>query len=147
MSWTERAFTRAEAANMAGLHLTTMDVVIHRAKPLAALFSERRKGRRWFSPKDIAVLRLGYELERAGRNWLTAIAQSFEHLGQPPPPDAILIVPVMSVACTSGRMLTGLSVPLTPSQSMAVFPIGKIVADIVAACQILKETSSVAVPS
>ena len=141
MTWTERAYTRAEAASTAGLHLATMDVIIHRAKPLATLFSEKRKSRRWFSPIDIAVLRLGYELERAGRNWSTAIAQAFEHLGQPPPPDALLVVPVMSVSARSGRVLTGLTVPLLSSESMAVFPIGRIVADIVAACDKLKETA------
>lgn len=145
MTWTVRDFTRAEAAKMAGLHLATLDVVIHRAKPFASLFSERRKGRRWFSPKDIAVLRLGYEVERGGRNWPTAIAQAFEHLGQPPPPDSVLVVPVMSVACTSGRVLTGLTVPLLPSESMAVFPIGRIAADIIERCQELKEMPIVAV--
>ncbi len=141
MAWNTRDFTVAEASQIAGLHRAALDVVISRAKPFASLFSQKLAHRRWFSPRDIAVLRLGYELERAGRNWPTAIAQAFEHLGQPPPLDAILIVPVMSVACTSGRVLTGLTVPLVPSESMIVLPIGRISADIIERCQELKETA------
>lgn len=134
MTWNAREFSVAEAARVASIHRAHLDVIISRNKHLDVLFSAKRKGRRWFSPQDIAVLRLAFELERAGRNWLTAIAHAFEHLATPPPPDALLVVPVLSVACTSGRVLTGLAVPLVPSESTAVFPIGAIVADIVAKC-------------
>ena len=137
MAWTKRDFTVAEAAQTAGLHRATLDWWVHRAKPLAVLFSERRKGRRWFSQKDIAVLRIANELGRAGRLWNTAIAQAFEHLAHPPPRDAILIVPVMSVAHTSGRVLTGLPDPL-PDGSFIVLPIGRIVGAIIAACNELE---------
>lgn len=134
MAWADREFTRAEAAQLTGLHPKTLDVIIHRANGLEALFSERRKGRRWFSPKDIAVLRIGYELNRAGRNWNVAIAQAFEHLAAQPPGDAILITPVLSVSPRSGRVLSGLS-GLPGDASMIVLPIGKTAADIVAACK------------
>ncbi|WP_417426258.1 terminase TerL endonuclease subunit [Hoeflea sp.] len=97
---------------MAGVHRAHIDVIINRAKPLEVLFSERRKGRRWFSAKDIAVLRIAHELGRAGRLWNTAIAQAFTHLEHPPPRDAILIIPVMSVSHTTGRVLTGLPDPV-----------------------------------
>ncbi|WP_104822756.1 hypothetical protein [Rhizobium sp. NXC24] len=143
--WTTRDFTVAEAADMAGLHRATLDVIIHRARDLEVLFSEKRKSRRWFSPRDIAVLRIGYELERAGRDWATALAQAFEHLGQPPPSDALLIIPIMSVSARSGRIVTGLA-DLVPTASMAVVPIGSIVADIIAACETLKEAPVVAIP-
>ncbi|MBY5630415.1 hypothetical protein HFO42_20210 [Rhizobium leguminosarum] len=144
MAWTERVFTRAEAATLSGLHPVTLDVLLHRTKPLAPLYSEKRKGRRWFSAKDITVLRVAYELERAGRNWPTAIAQGFQHLDTPPPDDALLVVPVLSVSATSGRVLAGL--PALPGGgSMIVLPIGKITADIVAACEQIKETAVVAV--
>lgn len=139
MAWTDRVFTRAEAARMAGLHPVNLDVVLHRTKPVATLYSERRGSRRWFSPRDITTLRIAFELERAGRNWLTAIAQAHQHLAAPPPSDAILVVPVLSVACTSGRVLTGL--PALPwSASMIVLPIGKIASEVVEACTILKES-------
>lgn len=144
MNWNARDFTVAEAARVAGLHRAHLDVIINRTKPLAPLFSEKRKGRRWFSAKDITVLRLAFELERAGRNWPTAIAQAFEHLATPPPNDALLVVPVLSVSSTSGRVLTGLS-GLPGSGSMIVLPIGRIAADIIAACDQLKETPVVAV--
>lgn len=144
MNWNARDFTVAEAARVAGLHRAHLDVIINRTKPLSPLFSERRKGRRWFSAKDIAVLRLAFELERAGRNWPTATAQAFEHLATPPPNDALLIVPALSVSAMSGRVLTGL--PALPvSSSMIVLPIGMIAADIISACEQLKETPVVAV--
>ncbi|WP_027683245.1 hypothetical protein [Rhizobium leguminosarum] len=144
MTWQDRVLTRAEAASLSGLHPVTLDVVLHRTKPLAPLYSEKRKGRRWFSAKDITVLRLAFELERAGRNWPTAIAQAFQHLATPPPNDALLVVPVLSVSSTSGRVLTGLPA-LSGSHSMIVLPIGRIAADIIAACDQLKETPVVAV--
>jgi|GEM_PF-1202305 len=144
MAWTSRSFTVAEAAQLAGLHRAHLDVIVNRAKDLDVLFSERRKSRRWFSKKDIAVLRLGYELERAGRDWATALAQAFEHLTHPPPPDAWLIVPVMSVSTRSGRVITGLPDPI-PTASIAAFPIGKIVEEVVARCEELKEADIVAV--
>ncbi|MBY3225264.1 hypothetical protein [Rhizobium laguerreae] len=144
MAWTERVFTRAEAATLSGLHPVTLDVLLHRTKPLAPLYSEKRKGRRWFSAKDITVLCVAYELERAGRNWPTAIAQGFQHLDTPPPDDALLVVPVLSVSSTSGRVLTGLPA-LFSSGSMIVLPIGSIASEVVSACDQLKETPFVAV--
>lgn len=125
--WTAREFTRSEAADLAGLNVNTLDVVIHRTKPLQSLYSERRKGGRFFSPKDITVLRVALELERAGRNWPTAIAQAFQHLEHPPPSDALLVVPVASVSATSGRLITGLSDPL-PAAAFITIPIGAIAA-------------------
>lgn len=144
MSWTAREYAVAEAARVAGIHRAHLDVIINRTKPLSPLFSERRRGRRWFSAKDITVLRVSYELERGGRNWPTAIAQAFEHLATPPPADALLMVPVLSVSATSGRVLTGL--PALPgSGSMIVLPIGDIAAEVVSACEQIKETAVVAV--
>ncbi|MFD1744052.1 hypothetical protein ACFSE1_01125 [Rhizobium helianthi] len=136
MAWTSRDFSVAEAAQCVGLHRTHLDVIISRANPLATLFSEKRKGRRWFSVRDITVLRIAYELERAGRAWNTAIAQAFEHTGTQPPPDALLVVPVASVSATSGRVLTGLPDPL-PSSSFITVPIGRIAAEIMEAIDAL----------
>lgn len=128
MGWTSRDLTVAEAARVVGLSRAHLDVIIHRTKPLQDLYSAKRKGGRFFSPKDITVLRVALELERAGRNWTTAIAQAFQHLENPPPRDALLVVPVGSVSCTSGRMLTGLPDPL-PSASFITIPIGRIAAE------------------
>lgn len=129
MAWTSRDVTVAEAARVVGLHRSHLDVIISRNREIDTLFSEKRKGRRWFSAKDITVLRVAFELERAGRNWLTALAQAFEHLEWPPPPEALLIVPVAAVSCTSGRVITGLPDPL-PSSSFITIPIGKLAAEI-----------------
>lgn len=137
MNWTARNYSVAEAARLSGVHRAHLDVIINRAKPLAVLFSERRKGRRWFSQKDIAVLRIAHELGRAGRLWNTAIAQAFENLEHPPPRDAILIIPVMSVSHTSGRVVMGLPDPL-PDASFICLPIGKIVGEIIHACEELE---------
>nr|WP_299500425.1 hypothetical protein [uncultured Rhizobium sp.] len=136
MAWTSRDLTVAEAARVVGLHRSHLDVIISRNRAIDVLFSERRKGRRWFSPKDIAVLRIGHELERAGRNWSTALAMAFEHLEWPPPPDALLVVPVASVSARSGRLLTGLAD--TPATSSYIsIPIGRLVAEILEATDAL----------
>jgi len=140
MAWETRDFTVAEAANMSGLHRATLDVIIHRARHLDVLFSERRKHRRWFSEKDIAVLRVAYDLERAGRDWATALAQAFEHLSQPPPHDALLVVPAASVSARSGRVVTGLT-DIIPTSSFIVLPLGKIAAEIQARCEQLQEAA------
>ncbi|MFQ6181658.1 hypothetical protein ACLMJV_06835 [Sinorhizobium meliloti] len=144
MAWTSRDFTVAEAAQIAGLHRATLDWQVHRARHVDFLFSEKRKHRRFFSPQDITALRLAHELERGGKDWLTAIAQAFEVLQQPPHADALLVVPVMSVSARSGRVITSLPDPI-PTASFITLPIGKIAADIEAACEQLKETASVAV--
>lgn len=126
-TWNAREYTRSEAARVAGFNESTLGVILHRTKPLQDLYSAKRKGSRFFSPKDITVLRVALELERAGRNWPTAIAQSFQHLERQPQPDALLVVPVASVSCTSGVILTGLPDPL-PSASFICIPIGAIAA-------------------
>lgn len=144
--WSSRDFTVAEAAAMSGMHRANIDIIIHRAKGCEVLVSEKRKYRRWFSPRDISVLRVGHELERAGRNWLTALAQALEHLEHPPPPDAVLVVPAMSVSATSGKIISDRDVPRLPVEASTVLiPIGKIVADIVGRCAHIKETPVVAV--
>lgn len=127
MAWTSRDITVAEAAQVVGLSRKHLDTLMVRTKPLQPLYCGRRGTRNWFSPRDITVLRVAQELERAGRNWPTAIAQAFEHLEHPPPPDALLVVPVASVSCTSGRMLTGLPDPL-PASSFITITIGAIAA-------------------
>lgn len=126
-TWNAREYTRSEAARVAGFNESTLGVILHRTKPLQDLYSAKLKGGRFFSPKDITVLRVAQELERAGRNWPTAIAQAFQHLEHPPPTDALLVVPVASVSCTSGRLLTGLPDPL-PSSSFICINIGAIAA-------------------
>ena len=127
MAWTSRDITVAEAAQVVGLSRKHLDTLMVRTRPLQVLYCGRRGTRNWFSVKDITVLRVALELERAGRNWSTAIAQAFEHLEHPPPPDALLVVPVASVSATSGRMLTGLPDPL-PSSSFICINIGALAA-------------------
>ncbi|CAN7481063.1 hypothetical protein [Mesorhizobium sp. LjNodule214] len=143
--WTARDFTVAEAAAMAGLRRGTLDAWVHRIRDAEVLFSERRGDRRWFSPQDICILRVGYELERAGRNWLTAIAQAFEHLQTPPATDAVLVVDVISVSSASGRIISDRDVErLAVDKSKILIPIGTISADIIARCAEL-ESADVAV--
>lgn len=135
-TWNAREYIRSEAARVAGFNESTLGVILHRTKPLQDLYSGKLKGGRFFSPKDITVLRVALELERAGRNWNTAIAQAYQHLGTQPPPDALLVVPVASVSHTSGRVLTGLPDPL-PSSSFITIPIGRIAAEILEAIDAL----------
>lgn len=144
--WTARDFSVAEAAALAGLRRGTLDAWVHRIREAEILFSERRGDRRWFSPQDICILRVGYELERAGRNWLTAIGQAFEHLQQQPPDNAVLVVDVMSVSSASGRIISARDVEcLAVDKSKILVPIGTISADIIARCAEIYGGADVAV--
>ena len=128
--WTTRAFTAAEAAGLTGLRRTQVDLLIHRARHVSVLFCEKRRSRRWFSLRDIAVLRVAFELERAGRTWLTSIGAAFDNLEHPPDPDALLIAPaVQKRAC--GLPYIATAPPAVFERSEIIIPIGKIVADII----------------
>lgn len=131
--WDRRDFTVAEAAQLAGLHRGQIDLLIHRARDVAVLFNEKRGSRRWFSLKDIAVLRIAFELERAGRTWLTALGAAFDNLEDPPPDDALLVAPaVIRRGCGLPRIISDRDVPrLHFERSEVIVPIGRIVADII----------------
>lgn len=138
--WSSRDFTVAECAAMSGIHRANIDLIVHRAKDCDVLFSERRGRNRWFSPRDIAVLRIAYECERAGQTWLTALARAFEHLQEPPQADAVLVFKAKSVSASSGRLIPDRDVErLRVEESLVLIPIGRIVADII------KEVAIVAV--
>ncbi|MBU4529719.1 MAG: hypothetical protein KUA43_08575 [Hoeflea sp.] len=141
MAWTTRDLTVAEAARIVGLSRKHLDVIISRNRTLDVLFSEKRKGRRWFSIQDVAVLRIAFELERAGRSWLMAIAAAAQNLRTPPAADALLVAPaVMRRACGSPRIISDRDVPrLKFDVSTIVIPIGSIVQSIV------KEAADVAI--
>ncbi|MBZ9999643.1 MULTISPECIES: hypothetical protein [unclassified Mesorhizobium] len=144
--WQNRDFTVAEAAALAGLRRGTLDAWVHRIRDCEILFSERRGDRRWFSPQDICILRVGYELERAGRGWLTAIAQAFEHLQTPPAADDVLVVDVMSVSSASGRVISDRDVErLAVDKSKILLPIGSICAEISERCAAIYGGTDVAV--
>ncbi len=144
MHWDRRDFTVAEAAALSGTHRAHIDLLIHRAKEIDTLFSEKRGRNRWFSIRDICVLRVAFELERAGRTWLNAIGVAFDHLFDgPPEPDALLIAPaVQQRACGLPRIISDREVPrLIFERSEIIVPIGRIVANII------KEAEFVAVQS
>ncbi|WP_135866687.1 hypothetical protein [Mesorhizobium sp. M8A.F.Ca.ET.213.01.1.1] len=126
---------------MCGLHRGQLDLLIHRAKAVAVLFCEKRGSRRWFSLRDIAVLRIAYDLERAGRTWLTAIGAAFDNLEHPPDSDSLLIAPaVQKRGCGRPRIIADRDVPrLNFERSEIIVPIGRIVSSI------LKEAEVVAV--
>lgn len=147
MHWDRRDFTVAECAAMSGIHRANIDLIVHRAKGCEMLFSEKRGHRRWFSPRDIAVLRLAYECERSGQRWLSALGRAFEHLQEPPAPDAVLVFRAMSTAISSGRLIPDRDVERLPvDEAIVLIPIGKIVADIIERCAAIhKEADLVAV--
>lgn len=127
--WHYRQFTADDAARMCGLPRGHLDIIIHRNKPVATLFSEKRGGRRWFSLCDIAVLRVAFELEQAGRNWLTAIGTAFDNLEEKPPPeDALLVAPaVRKRGCGRPRIISDRDIPRLPLEaSTVIVPIGRI---------------------
>lgn len=132
----ERCFSVEEAARLAGLRRGNLDVIIHRLKDGAeCLFAGKRGGRRWFSIKDITVLAVARELERSGMVLLTAVATAFEHLQQPPDPDAILVVPAGTVSARSGRIIADRDVArLLVEKSQTLIPIGAIAGQVTEAC-------------
>ncbi|QIA23104.1 hypothetical protein [Mesorhizobium sp. AA22] len=140
-AWTHRAYTRDECAVLCGMPRGSLDVLTHRARDVSVLFTEKRGTKRWFSVKDICVLRIAHELERAGRSWLMAIGAAFDNLQHPPPADALLIAPaVIRRGCGLPRIISDRDVPrLNFERSEIIVPIGLI-------CQtIVKEAENVAV--
>ncbi|AID29850.1 hypothetical protein MCHK_2036 [Mesorhizobium huakuii 7653R] len=131
-AWLHRAFTREECAMLCGIPRGSLDVLTHRARGVSVLFTEKRGTKRWFSVKDIAVLRIAHELERSGRSWLMALGTAFDNLEQPPDPDALLIAPaVIRRGCGLPRIVADRDVPrLNFERSEIVVPIGRIVAEI-----------------
>lgn len=142
MHWDRRDFTVAEAAALSGTHRAHIDLLIHRAKEIDTLFSEKRGRNRWFSLRDICVLRVAFELERSGRTWLIAIGTAFDHLvDEPPEPDALLIVPaVQKRAC--GLPYVATQPPAVFERSEIIIPIGRIAADIIKEAEALVAVQS-----
>jgi hypothetical protein len=135
--WRERAFTLGEAADLAGLRRSQLDQWTIRQP--ADLFSQKRGARRWFSPRDISILAMARQLERGGKVLLTAIAMAFEHLQEPPAPDAIFVVEAERMSARAGRYISDKDVPrLSVDQSIILMPAGQIVARIRAACTELR---------
>lgn len=132
-AWQHRAYSRDEAATFCGLpHVSQLDVLIHRERRVSALFSGKFGSQRRFSLKDVCILRVAFELERAGRSWLMALGQAFDALERPPEPDALLIAPaVVKRGCGLPRLVPDRDVPrLNFDRSTIVIPIGRIVAKI-----------------
>ncbi len=139
--WRERAFSIGEAAAMAGLRRSQIDVWIMRQP--ADLFSEKRGHRRWLSPMDISVLAMAHQLERAGMSLLTAIGCAFEHLQNPPAPDAVFVIPAGSTSCTAGRFISDRDVArLAVDKTVILIPAGEIAGRIIAACADLRKTAA-----
>lgn len=147
VDWTSRDFTVAECAAMSGIHRANIDLIVHRAKGCDVLFSEKRGRNRWFSPQDIAVLRIAYECERAGQTWLAALARAFEHLQDQPAADAVMVFRANSVSAVSGRLIPDRDVERLPvDEAIVLIPVGKIVWGIVERCDAIeKEADIVAV--
>lgn len=143
MTWDRRDLTVAEAAALSGIHRANIDLIVHRAKDCDVLFSEKRGRNRWFSPRDVAVLRIAYECERAGQTWLSALARAFEHLQEPPAADAVMVFRANSVSASSGRVIPDRDVERLPvDEATVLIPVGKIVADIIERCvAIIKEAA------
>jgi hypothetical protein len=130
LPWAERIYSRAQAADLAAIHEGTLDVLIHRMKDVAFLFSEKRGSSRVFSARDIAVLKVAHDLERAGQTWLTALARAHDNLQNIPPPSALLVTPALSVSSKSSRFASGPQA--ITDETLVIVPIGAIVADIIA---------------
>ena len=124
--WCTRDFTMAEAARLAGIHPVTLRTWVMNH---GAAFSERRGGRRWFSPRDIAVIAAARELADAGMPVPDAIDAACRLLADPPAADAL--------ALASGRSVRAAGIAdLVKARGAAIrsVPIGRIAAGISANC-------------
>ncbi|MDH4993314.1 MerR family transcriptional regulator [Aquamicrobium lusatiense] len=129
----ERAFSMEEAADLSGLHLSTLKDWI---TTVADLFvSERRAGRRWFSAEDILVLRIANELVKGGAVTLLALAVAWEHLADVAhvPRDAALAVKPGAIA-TSAVVLCPANDP-PDWDAITIIKIGRIAEATYAACE------------
>lgn len=143
MHWDRRDFSVAEAAALSGIHRANIDLIVHRAKDCDVLFSEKRGRNRWFSPRDIAVLRIAYECERAGQTWLTALARAFEHLQDQSAADAVLVFRANSVSAFSGRLIPDRDIERLPvDEAIVLIPIGKIVSGIIERCDTIEKEAA-----
>lgn len=105
--WRRAEFAQAETAYFAGLHPSTLrDWIAGYGK---LFVSERRAGRRWFSPEDILVLKIANELVKGGFVTLTALAIAREHVEEAEwfPPGALLVAKPGATSTTAVRLVFG----------------------------------------
>lgn len=140
----DRGFAQAEAANLANLHYSTLRDWL--ANGPADLVSDRVRGRRWFSARDVVILRLAHELVRGGYVVLTAIAAAFELVDTIEPGD-VIIARNGGISTASVRVVKGASLADLGSTSFIFIPASAIVDATYAACRIayFPEAHSVAV--
>ncbi len=109
--WRSAHFSQTEAADIAGLHQSTLrDWMAGFGK---LFVSERRAGRRWFSPEDILTLRIANELVKGGFVTLTALAIAKDHVEGAVwfPPDVLLAAKPGSTSTTGVRLIVNGNVP------------------------------------
>ena len=129
--WGDRVFRRAAAARGCGLPDGTLGVLLHRLEGAETLYSERINGKRLFSARDVCVLRIAHELERAGQTWLTALARAYDNLQAPPAEHALLITPASSVSSKSSWITT--VAPQPSDKTLIMTPIGRFCAEVLQA--------------
>lgn len=109
--WRDAHFSQMETAYFAGLHQSTLRDWI---SGFGKLFvSERRGGRRWFTPEDILVLRIANELVKGGFVTLTALAIAKDHVEGAVwfPPDVLLAAKPGATSTTGVRLIVDGSIP------------------------------------
>lgn len=129
----DRAFAQAEAANLANMHYSTLRDWL--ANGPADLVSDRVRGRRWFSARDIVIVRLAHELVRAGYTVLTALAAAFELVDAIQPGD-VMIARNGGASTASVRVVKGASLADMGGTSFIFIPASAIVEATYAACRI-----------
>ncbi|KHJ54540.1 hypothetical protein LA66_14005 [Aureimonas altamirensis] len=131
MTWTTRDLTVAEAAELCGFSRARLDVIIGRLDGAQTLFSAKKGGRRWFSPRDVSVLAVAHELERFGSTWLAAVGAAYEALQDEPAEDAILVATLAKTMPTITRTINDRDVSrLNVDKTTLLIPHGRLVADI-----------------
>lgn len=131
--WRAAHFSQTEAADIAGLHQSTLrDWMAGFGK---LFVSERRAGRRWFSPEDILILRLANELVRGGFVTLTALAIAKEHVEEAVwfPSDVLLAAKPGATSTAAVRLIVDGKVP--DWDSVQIIRFGRIAHDTLQQCE------------
>ncbi|WP_139798488.1 hypothetical protein [Fulvimarina manganoxydans] len=126
--WRERIFTTDEIAGTAGIGTAALRMIVHRHGGDA--FSERRGLRRFFSARDVSVLRTARALSPA-IPMAEALPIAFAHHRMPPRRGLFIVVADGAVTSMDADGAARAAIEC----GALVVPVGRFAADVVDACR------------
>lgn len=127
-AWTSRGLTVAQAADLIGITRNHLDQIVKTIGPMADLVSAKHRHRRYFSRRDIAVLRIAYAMERFGTTWLFAMSDAIEAVDAGVRGDQHLVIQCNRSLPRAKRSITDRDIErLQIEQPTLLVPAGRIV--------------------